>query len=191
MSKSAAQSRKAAKGGEEEENVDEGEAPAETAGDKAVGGDVEDSDSETEAAGEDLDRESAQKHPKRGDECEYEEDEEDARDGVTNDDEGFEEDVEEPRRERAGESASDDEEKTGTGEAQQGEEEEEELSAEAEEAIEERKNFLLDQDKSDWISEYEFDYKTHLSCRLTLAVRDPVKKKPKWFIRLMGFPLSY
>nr|CAG4641431.1 EOG090X00BV [Eurycercus lamellatus] len=118
--------------------------------------------------GDDIDFSSSKIRSKHADEHEYDEDE-DSRDKTVIDDEGFEEEVGQNDKKNKT-IASDDEEEKEEGEINEAVQEgmQTEMTEVMEEAIETRKNAVLDLDS--WIVDYEFDSKSSLSCRLTLSV---------------------
>ncbi len=183
VSKSASQVRATA--AEEEEdlpNKADGEDATKTEGrgkKSKVNEDEEDEDESDAGDGDDADFSSSNQRAKHADEHEYEEDEDQ---DVTHKkavvDEGFGENDEEDEPLILDEAEEEDEngevkkrkkkKRKEVEEVQKEIEPEEEMTLMMEEAVESRKNALLDLDP--WIIDYEFDMKTSLSCRLTLSV---------------------
>lgn len=140
--------------------------------------DVEDEDESDAGEGEDADFSSSNQRAKHADEHEYEEDEDqDVSHKKAVVDEGFGENDEEDEPLVLNEAEEEDEngevkerkkKRKEVEEVQKEVEPEEEMTVMMEEAVESRKNALIDQDP--WIIDYEFDIKTNLSCRLTLSV---------------------
>nr|CAG4636748.1 EOG090X00BV [Ceriodaphnia reticulata] len=187
VSKSASQVRATATNEEEDlANKTEGEetVKAEGRGKKSNNDGDEDEEDESDAGEEDdADFNSSNQRAKHADEHEYEEDEDkDVANKKAVVDEGFGEDDDESlildEAEEEDENGQVKKKKKKkqkeVEEVEKENEAEEEMTVMMEEAVESRKNAMLDRDP--WIVDYEFDINKSLSCRLTLSVPLSIQK---------------